>query len=163
MKSPSIETIGQAAGLGAIAGMRSMAAPALLGGIAALQSTESPLVNTSFKAMCSPPGAALLGALAVGELIMDKMPGTMDRISPPALVGRAGAGALVGAAVFSCAKQKSWLGALIGAASAVGAAYGTFYLRKYATETLNVPNAIAGAVEDAIVVAGEAAIVRTMK
>ncbi len=163
MNTHSLETIGQAVGLGAVAGMRSMAAPAMLGGISAFQEKESLLSKTSFKAMCSPPGAGLLGALAVGEMIMDKVPGTMDRISAPALAGRIGAGALVGAAVFSCAKQRSWLGALIGAASAVGAAYGTFYLRKYATETLHVPNAIAGAVEDVLAVAGEAAIVRTMK
>ena len=163
MKTPSLETVGQAVGLGVVAGMRSMAAPAILGGMEALQGKKGALAKTPFKAMCTPPAAGLLGVLAAGEMVMDKMPGMIDRTSLPALAGRVGAGALVGAAVFSCAKQKSWLGALIGAASAVGAAYGTLYLRKYATEKLKVPNPIAGAVEDALAIAGEAAIVKTMK
>lgn len=161
MKTPSLETVGKAVGLGVIAGMRSMAAPALMSGAAALKK-DNPLNNSPFKAMCTPPAAGLLGALAAGEMVMDKLPFAMDRTSVPALLGRAGSGALVGAAVFSCAKQKTWLGALIGAATAVGAAYGTYHLRKYATDKLKVPNPVAGVVEDAIAVAGEAAILRAM-
>lgn len=162
MDNQSWKPIVRAVGLGATAGMRSMTAPALLSANAVL-SGKNPLLDTRLGMMCTAPAAGVLVALAAGEMVADKLPFIPDRTSLPALLGRAGSGAVVGAAAFCAAKEKPvWLGALIGAAAAVGAAYGMFHLRKFATKKLHVPDVVAGAAEDVLAVAGEMAVLRTM-
>lgn len=162
MDNQSWKPIVQAVGLGATAGMRAMAAPALLSANSVL-SGKNPLLNTALGSICTAPAAGVLVALAAGEMVADKLPFTPDRTMISSLLGRAGSGAVVGAAAFCAAKEKPvWMGAIIGAVAAVGAAYGMFYLRKFATEKLHVPGVVAGAAEDALAVAGEMAILRTM-
>lgn len=162
MDNQSWKAVARAVGLGAVAGMRAAAAPALLSGNAVL-SRNNPLGHTMMGVLCTPPAAGVFTALAAGEMIVDKLPFALNRTALPSLIGRAGAGAVVGAAAFCSTREKpTWLGALVGAAAAVGAAYGMYHLRKLATERLHIPNAVAGAAEDALVVAGEMAILRTM-
>src|SRR5579875_3544279 len=95
--------------LGSICGLRTMMGPALVAGIA-------------------PPGVRFaLRLMAVGELIVDKLPATPSRIAPGPLAGRAVSGAVVGYVVCRNAKTSPWLGALLGGLAAVGGAYSGYY------------------------------------
>lgn len=158
MKTNNDSPIWRTLGLGAIAGMRSMTAPALLSNELSKAPTEA-LVGSPLRYLQHGPVATGLKLLAASELIGDKMPGMPDRIDPPALLSRAASGALVGATIFTVHRD-SWLkGAAIGAAAAVAATYGSFYLRKLMNKY--APNAVSGAVEDALTLASGLAITKS--
>lgn len=119
-----------AAGLGAIAGMRSMAAPALLSHQFAQRPRWWP--RTTLEQMLSTETASrIFKFLAVGEMAADKVPGMPGRIDMPSLAGRALSGALTGAALASYERRPTIPVALVSALSAVGATYAMFYTRQY--------------------------------
>jgi uncharacterized membrane protein len=138
-----------AAAFGAIAGMRSMAAPALLSGRLA-EVAKAP-DSTAERLLASRKAARALTALAVGEAVIDKIPGTPDRISPPLLLGRALTGALAGAALASFQGRRSTPGALAGAIGAVASSYAMFYLRQRVDRRVQLPDAAIGVLEDGLV------------
>jgi uncharacterized membrane protein len=135
--------------IGALAGMRSMSAPAVLGKISQ---------NGGFDDLTGPlsfvGGASFLpvsGALAIGEMVADKLPFTPNRTAVGPLLGRAFIGAFSGAVVCS-AKKRSWLaGALIGAAAAVGAAYAAYEFRRQIGMHAHLPDPVIALGEDALV------------
>ncbi len=135
--------------MGAMSGMRSMSAPAVLGKISrngGLEGSSGPL-GFIHSAGFMP----VSGALAVGELIADKLPFIPNRTAAGPLLGRALMGAFSGAVVCS-ARKRSWLiGALLGGGAAVGAAYGAYQLRKRIGENLNVSDPLIALGEDLIV------------
>lgn len=141
----------RAIALGGVAGLRSLLAPALLSSQLARKHPDSTAGKLSV-ALAEPPIAMTLKALSAGELIGDKLPKTPSRIAPLPLVARAVSGALVGGAVFGTARRPAWIGALLGATAAVGAAYGGYHLRKLADEKLGLPDPVIALVEDAIAV-----------
>ena len=144
-----IEVYAGAALLGALAGMRSMAAPAVLGQLSrrgALDEVAGPL------ALVTKPGfAAVSGAMALGEFVADKLPFTPNRTAAGPLLGRAFTGGISGAVVCSAKRKSVLLGALIGAAAAVGAAYGAYQLRKQVVASVHLPDAVIALAEDAVV------------
>ena len=141
----------RAIALGGVAGLRSLLAPALLSSKMARKHPDSAAGKLSV-ALSEPPVAMTLKALSAGELIGDKLPNTPSRIAPLPLAARALSGALVGGAVFGTARRPTWIGALLGATAAVGAAYGGYHLRKLADEKLSLPDPVIALVEDAIAV-----------
>jgi uncharacterized membrane protein len=135
--------------LGALAGIRSMAAPAVLGRLSQkgmLDGVTGPLAIVS-----SSRFAPTTGLMAVGELVADKLPFTPNRTAAGPLLGRAFTGGVSGAVICSSQKRSAWLGALLGAAAAVGSAYGAYYLRKSIVDNSKVPDTIVGLAEDALV------------
>ncbi|MBK0404012.1 DUF4126 family protein [Adhaeribacter sp. BT258] len=147
----------QAIGLGAIAGMRAMAAPALLSHFL----TNDPagaLYNTRLRYLQRPMVATSLKFLAGAELIGDKLPMTGDRISVQQLIPRIISGAIVGATVAGANEKPKVNGALLGVAGAVVAAYGFFYLRKKLGQESGLPNMVLGLAEDAIMASGGIAL-----
>lgn len=136
-----LEVYAGAALLGVLAGMRSMAAPAVIGQL----SRRAPYANVS-------------RFLAVGEFIADKLPLTPNRTNVGPLLGRAFTGGLSGAVLCSGRKRSSFLGALIGAAAAIGAAYGAYELRRRAGQKLHVSDRVIGLSEDILVVSLGAAL-----
>ncbi|MBV9454376.1 MAG: DUF4126 family protein [Rubrobacter sp.] len=139
----------RAALLGAVAGVRSMTAPALLSR-AASRGDVAGIGGTPFAALASPKVRRALALLAIGEAVGDKFPNAPDRTSIPGLMGRVGSGALVGAALFTSEGRKGTAGAAMGLLCAVLAAYPSYYLRVGATERLGARNWTAGLVEDAL-------------
>jgi uncharacterized membrane protein len=135
--------------LGAVAGVRSMTAPALISR-AASRGDVAGIEDTPFSALASPKVAWALALLAIGEAAVDKLPNAPDRISTPGLMGRIGSGALVGAALFTSEGRKGTAGAAIGLLCAVLAAYSSYYLRVGASERLGIRNWTAGLFEDAL-------------
>ena len=140
--------LGRALGLGAVAGVRSMSAPALLSR-AASRGSIGGIEETPFAFLASPRAARVLTVLAVGEALADKLSYAPDRISTPGLVGRMASGGLVGAALFAAAGRRVAVGATLGLLSAAASSYPSYYLRVKTQEKLGAPNWALGLVEDA--------------
>lgn len=159
MKLTKENTIWQAIGMGAIAGMRSMSAPALISH--QLHNQPSALLADSpLRYLQHDWVAAGLKVFAASELAGDKLPQATDRITLPSLLARAASGALVGATVFATHKNKPLQGALVGAVTAVAATYASFYGRKALGKYTHLPDAACGAIEDVLTLGAGWAISR---
>ncbi len=141
-----VKVYGGIAAMGAVAGIRSLSAPAMLGKVA--KAGLLPAKNSRFDFLNNPKVSYPLLAVAVGELILDKLPFTPARTKLPFLIGRAVTGGFTGAAISASKKRSAVLGALIGAAAAVGASYAGYHLRRKASE--KVPGTVVGLLEDAV-------------
>jgi uncharacterized membrane protein len=130
-----------AAAFGALSGGRSAIGPALL----ALEKKQRKGV---FGARIGRV-ATTLEAVAAAELVADKLPFTPSRTRPLSLLARATSGAVVGAAL---SRKRRGAGAVVGAMAAVATTFGLHRLRGVLTNRLRVPNLIAGALEDALVI-----------
>ena len=140
------QVYGGIAAMGAVAGMRSMSAPAMLGKVA--KAGLLPARKSRFNFLNNPKVAYPLMAVAVGELVADKLPFMPNRTQAPSLVARGITGAFTGAAIGSSKKRSAVLGALIGAGAAIGASYAAYHLRRKAAE--KIPATVAGLIEDAV-------------
>ena len=149
----------KAAGLAAIAGLRSMAAPALLSR-AVRRGYVGGLQGTPFAALGSPKVSTALQLAMIGEMLADKTPFIPSRTSPPALLGRALSGALVGAVLFAAEGGRVTSGAVLGVPCAVAAAYGGEKLRANGAEKLGLPDIVLALVEDGIVLFGGTRLLR---
>ncbi|NMO18367.1 DUF1990 family protein [Pyxidicoccus fallax] len=139
-------------GLGVLAGMRSMSAPTLVS--QRLSKEPGPKRDPLSEALAKPWVPKVLGALALGELIVDKLPKTPARVKFAPMAGRVFTGVL--AAVSSVAGQKKSVVALagvLGGAAAVASAWAFYSLRTVATKRFRVPNVAAAFAEDALVAA----------
>ena len=152
----------QALGLGAIAGMRAMAAPALLSHYLTNDPAGS-LYDTKLRYLQRPMVATSLKFLAGAELIGDKLPMTGDRISAEQLIPRIISGAVVGATVAGANEKPKLTGALLGMAGAIAASYAFFYLRKKLGQESGLPNIVLGLAEDAIMASGGIAMLENAK
>jgi uncharacterized membrane protein len=136
--------------LGVVAGLRSMTAPAATAWGAGLGYLA--LDGTWAAAAARPAVRYVLLALAVGELVADKLPVTPDRTAVGPFAWRVASGALCGAA-FGAAAGRAVPGALLGAAGAVAGTLGGFAARARLARALgrDLPAAL---VEDAVAIAG---------
>jgi uncharacterized membrane protein len=149
----------RALGIGSVAGLRSLTAPALFSYMAAKRS-DGALVETPLGGLASPGVAGTLCALAVGELIVDKLPHAPNRTIPGSVIFRAFSGGVIGAAVCAEEKQSPLPGALLGALGAVAATYAAYYLRQAADHKSGLPDPVVALVEDAIAVASGLGVLR---
>lgn len=149
-------TTALAAALGWAAGMRSATPVAALA--RALADARSPFPRLArtprgpARVLGTDAAATWLPVAAAGELVVDKLPMTPARTSPPALVGRIASGALVGAAVAATRRESVVLPALAGAVSAAASAFAMQTLRAEAGERLGVPDPAVAVVEDALAI-----------
>lgn len=121
-------------GIGAVAGLRSMTAPA-----ATLGAIDSHWT-----------GAARFAA--AGELFVDKLPIAPARLMPTALAVRILSGALCGRALAKRRDASLALGTLAGAIGALAGSYGGYYARRFMTTRKHVPDFPIALVEDALAV-----------
>ncbi len=105
--------------IGIIAGLRAMMAPTIVAWGAGLGWFS--LAGSSLSFMSSAVARYVLSALALGELINDKMPKSPSRTVPPQFIARVVSGAFSGAVLG--ASRDSLVGGLI--AGGVGAVVGT--------------------------------------
>jgi uncharacterized membrane protein len=143
------EVYAGAALLGTLAGMRSMAAPAVIGQMSKKGALDD--VSGVLTVMKGSGFATVSSIFAAGEFIADKLPMIPNRTDAGPLLGRALAGGLSGAVVCSARKRSALAGAIIGAAAAVGAAYGAYELRKRIGKQFHLPDMAVAVAEDAIV------------
>jgi uncharacterized membrane protein len=159
MKANSQHYYWKVIGLGAAAGIRSMAAPVLLS--QELSKIDPLLLKGSLlRHLQSGPLATGLKLLAAGELAGDKLPQIPDRTTLPSLAVRTASGALVGAALFTANRDQPLTGALLGGLAALASTYGSFYLRRALNRSGKVPNVISGLLEDAVLVSSGLAMVK---
>ena len=135
-------------GIGVVAGLRSLLAPAVLTWVA-----HKRFVNRTFPlaAVVSRPVREKIIKLAAAELLADKLPFTPNRISLGPLALRIASGAACGAAVSLVARESAKEGALLGGAGALAGAFGGYYARK--SFRRNYPDLTVALVEDALAVA----------
>jgi uncharacterized membrane protein len=105
--------------IGVVAGLRAMTAPAVVSWAAHLGWIHLENTGLAFLGFAFTP--YVLSALAIGELINDKLPKTPSRKTPGPFIGRIVTGALCGAALG--APSQALVGGLL--AGVVGAVAGT--------------------------------------
>jgi uncharacterized membrane protein len=130
--SAPTSAVRRAAVLGAVCGLRTFTAPAVL---AARGRWGRGRV------------ARAVPVVAAGEALADKLPMIPPRSDPPSLLGRVGSGAASGAAVAGIR------GAGVGAAFAAATAYPSQRLRSLAGARTGLPDPVLGLVEDAVALA----------
>ncbi len=122
--------------MGFVAGLRSMAAPAV-----SLAVTGSPL-------------ALPAGILAAGELLADKLPITPSRLEPPGLGVRVLSGAYCAFVLADAFDGDIGCGLSNGILGALSGAWAGYHLRKKLDESTPVPDIFLGMAEDAIAFGG---------
>ena len=150
-----------AAVMGAVAGMRSISAPAIVAQL--VRSGPLEASNRQLAFLSQSGTAKSIAAAAIGELIADKLPFMPKRTQAPSLVWRALSGALSGAAVCATKKRSAVAGALLGAAAAAGATYGTYELRRWVGKRFDLPDPVVAIVEDVLVAGCAAAVLSSLR
>jgi uncharacterized membrane protein/uncharacterized protein (UPF0548 family) len=138
-------------GLGVLAGMRSMSAPALVS--RRLAREPGPPGSGLSRALSRRSVSRVLRVLALGELVADKLPWIPARVKPAPLVGRVLSGALVGATAAVGRHGARWGGAALGAVAALASSWAFYSLRRVATQRLRVPDTVVALAEDVAVAA----------
>lgn len=139
----------QTIGIGLIAGMRAMMAPAATGTYLSKISSGSN-EPVAIKFLRSPIGVKVLQALAAGELVGDKLPAAPNRTALAGVIGRVVNGALSAAAISKVNKKNVLTGALVGGGAALLSTYACFYLRRYISSRPHIKDYAVGGVEDAL-------------
>jgi uncharacterized membrane protein len=144
-------TLGLAFAIGVVAGLRSFTAPAAVCWAAHLGWLH--LTGSGLAFLGSTAAVWISTALALTELVLDKLSWIGARTKPGPLIDRLIMGALSGAALGS-----TW-GAISGAAGALVGTYGGYYARHWIVANLKVPDIAVALVEDALAVGGALLIV----
>jgi uncharacterized membrane protein len=135
-------------GIGVVAGLRALTAPAAVAWAAHL--TWLRLHDSALAFMASTWAAILFSALAIFELIGDVLPMTPKRTAAGPLSARIISGGLSGACVCASAKQSLVIGAILGAFGAVIGAFAGYELRKRLVTGLNVKDIFIAIPEDLV-------------
>jgi uncharacterized membrane protein len=138
--------------IGVIAGLRTMTAPTVVAWAANQHWLN--LHNSPLAFMGSTVGVAVFTVLAIGELIIDKLPSTPSRTQPLGLIGRSVFGGLSGAALAASGAQWILLGAVLGVAGAIVGAFAGYEVRTRLVRALKVPDFVIALLEDAVAIAG---------
>jgi uncharacterized membrane protein len=110
----------------------------------------------------SPIGRGALVAAAIGELVGDKLPMTPSRVALGGLVGRVGAGALIGLAVGTTGpKNRGLESAILGGVGALLGSFAGFLARKAAGSLTGLPDPVVALAEDATVIGGTVRALRS--
>jgi uncharacterized membrane protein len=141
-----------AVAIGIVCGLRSLTAPAVVSWAAYLGWIG--LQGTWLSFFDSAAAAYIFSALALAELVADKLPKTPSRKMPGPFGFRIVLGGLSGAAI-GVAGQQSWIaGAVLGAIGAVIGTLGGYEVRTRAVRALKSPDFVVALIEDAIAVGG---------
>jgi len=109
-----------AVGIGAVAGLRTLAAPAVLAWAAKRRWIR--LGNSPFATIISAQASTRLTDLAVSELIADKLPFTPSRLKAGPLASRVVSGAVCGATIYGVVERPLVEGAVLGGVGAIAGA-----------------------------------------
>jgi uncharacterized membrane protein len=157
-KRDTRKLLATAIGIGAVAGLRSMTAPAVV--IWATEQNWIQVPSRRLKFLKSKRTAAIVSALAVGELVMDKLPSTPNRTKPLGLAARAVSGGLSAAVVCASSRKLVVPGAALGALAAIGGAFAGYTIRKQLDEKLALSDKVVAVAEDALASASGVLLLR---
>jgi uncharacterized membrane protein len=139
-----------AIGIGLVAGLRSLLAPATVAWAARLGWLH--LQGTTLGFMGSKVAVVLFSLLAIGELIGDKLPRTPKRTAVAPLLARMLTGSLSGGCLCLSWHQSLGIGAVLGAIGAVIGAFGGYETRKRLVTQLNLPDLVVALLEDLVAI-----------
>jgi uncharacterized membrane protein len=137
-------------GIGFVAGLRSLTAPAVVAWAAHLGWLD--LHNSPLAFMGSVWTVVIFTVLAVVELVADQLPNTPARTAAVGLSVRVVTGALSGACVTVAAGGTLWLGAVAGAIGGVAGAFGGYQARVGLVRALGVADYAVAIPEDLVVI-----------
>jgi uncharacterized membrane protein len=139
-------------GIGVIAGLRSLTAPAVVSWAAHQKWIN--LAGTHLAFLGSSVTAYILTALAIGELVTDKLPRTPGRKAPLSLIFRMVTGAVSGAALCMASQVPAVWGVVSGALGSLAGTFGGYELRTRMVRSLKVPDFVIALLEDAVAIVG---------
>src|SRR5258706_16019035 len=138
--------------IGVIAGLRSLTAPAVVSWAAYLAWLN--VQNTWAGFLGHTASVYIFTALALAELVSDKLPKTPSRKTPAPFTARVVLGAACGAALCAAGHQFSLIGAVLGGLGAVVGTLGGYQARTRSAAALKAPDFVIALIEDAIAVGG---------
>jgi uncharacterized membrane protein len=138
--------------IGVVAGLRSLAAPAVVAWAA--HRSWLNLHGTPLSFMGSTAAVVIFTLLAVVELVADQLPSTPSRLKPPGLIARIILGGLSGASVAVVGAQSMALGAVLGVGGGIAGAFAGYEVRTRLVKALKVPDLVIALLEDAVAIAG---------
>ena len=142
--------LGLAFGIGIVAGLRSLTAPAVVAWAAHLGWIN--LHGTPLTFMGSAWAVGVFSILALVELVADKLPNTPSRTAPVGLSARIGTGALTGACFAIAGGTPLLLGALAGAIGGIAGAFGGYNARVGLVPALRIPDFAVAIPEDVVAI-----------
>jgi uncharacterized membrane protein len=139
-----------ALGIGVVAGLRAMTAPAVVAWAGHLAWLD--IFGTPFAFMGSKWAVILFTIAAVGEFVTDQLPKTPARTSAGPLAARVVMGALTGPCVAVAGGASLFLGAMVGAVGAVVGAFAGYHARVGLVKSLGVPDFAIAIPEDLVAI-----------
>jgi uncharacterized membrane protein len=139
-----------AVGIGFVAGLRSLTAPAAVSWAAHLGWLS--LQGTPLEFMGSTAAVAIFSILAAAELVADKLPQNPNRITPGPLMWRVVMGSLCGACLGIPAGQSLVAGMVLGGLGAVIGAFAGFEARRRLVHGLEVKDIAIAIPEDLVAI-----------
>ena len=140
-----------AIGIGIVAGLRSLTAPAVVawGAHLAWLNLHGPPLGF----MGSTTAVAIFSLLAIGELVADKLPKTPKRTAVAGLLARIVTGGLCGACLCAAAGKSLLAGALLGGIGGVIGAFTGYETRSYLVNNLHIKDFLVATCEDLVAIA----------
>jgi uncharacterized membrane protein len=139
-----------ALGIGIVAGLRSLTAPAVVAWGAHLGWLN--LHGSALAFMGSTTTGAILSVRAIGELVADKLPIIPKRTAPAPLMARIITGGLCGACLCATAGQSLVAGTLLGAIGGVVGAFLGYSIRRRLVNDLHINDFVVAVCEDVVAV-----------
>lgn len=137
-------------GIGVVAGLRSLTAPAVVAWAAHLRWID--LQRSVFAFMGSKWTVGILTALALFEFVADQLPSTPPRTGAMGLSARIVTGGLTGASLAAAGGASLLLGALVGAVGGVVGAFAGYHARVGLVRGLRLPDFAVALPEDALAI-----------
>lgn len=139
-----------AGGIGVVAGLRSLTAPAAVSWAAYLGWLD--LHGSPLAFMGSRVAVVILSLAALAEYVADKLPRTPSRTRPGSLIGRMVLGGLAGACLGVSAGQSLVVGAVLGGIGAVIGTFGGYQIRRRLVTGLKVKDVVIAIPEDLVAI-----------
>jgi uncharacterized membrane protein len=137
-------------GIGLVAGLRSLTAPAAVSWAAYLGWLN--LHDSSLAFMGSTAVVAIFSLLAMVEYVADMLPKTPSRTTAFPLIARIVTGGFSGACVCAAANQPMLVGIALGGLGGLIGAFAGYEIRKRVVHALKIKDAIIALVEDLITI-----------
>ena len=137
-------------GIGVVAGLRSLTAPAVVAWAAHLGWLK--LAGSPLAFMGSMWAVAIFTLGAIGEFVADQLPTTPARTAAVGLSARIVMGLLTGACLGAAGGASPWLAAVVGAIGAIAGAFGGYRARVGLVQSLGVKDIAIAIPEDLLAI-----------
>jgi uncharacterized membrane protein len=140
-----------AIGIGIVAGLRSLLAPAVVAW--ATQLGWLNLQGSPLAFMGSTIAVVIFSIFAIAELVADKLPKTPKRTALAPLMARILLGGLCGASLFAAVGKSLFAGALLGGTGGVIGAFVGYEIRRRIVNNLHIKDFFVAICEDLVAIA----------